>query len=142
MSYVGKWHLDAPLEPYVASSNNTAEMAWNEWCPPERRHGFDSWYAYGTYDQHTRPMYWAEETERDEAFYVDQWGPEHEADCAIAYIRNEGGGYRDEGEPFALVVAMNPPHMPYELVPEKYVAYYDGKTYRDLPHLPLTACAR
>ena len=132
LGYIGKWHLDAPHEPYVESSNNTAEMAWNEWCPPERRHGFDSWYAYGTYDQHTRPMYWAADTPRDEAFYVDQWGPEHEADRAIAYIQNEGGDFRDADQPFALVVAMNPPHMPYDLVPEKYVAYYGGKTYRDL----------
>ncbi len=132
LGYIGKWYLDAPHEPYVESSNNTAEMAWNEWCPPERRHGFDSWYAYGTYDQHTRPMYWAADTPRDEAFYVDQWGPEHEADRAIAYIQNEGGDFRDADQPFALVVAMNPPHMPYGLVPEKYVAYYDGKTYRDL----------
>jgi len=132
LGYIGKWHLDAPHEPYVESSNNTAEMAWNEWCPPARRHGFDSWYAYGTYDQHTRPMYWATDTPRDEAFYVDQWGPEHEADRAIAYIKNEGNAQRDPESPFALVVAMNPPHMPYDLVPEEYVAYYDGKTYRDL----------
>jgi arylsulfatase A-like enzyme len=51
LGYIGKWHLGSPFEPYVKSSNNTEEMAWNEWCPPERRHGFDFWYAYGTYDQ-------------------------------------------------------------------------------------------
>jgi arylsulfatase A-like enzyme len=132
LGYIGKWHLDSPYEPYVESANNTAEMAWNEWCPPERRHGFGFWYAYGTYDRHTRPMYWANDTPRDGAFYIDQWGPEHEADMAIDYIRNEGGKYREPGRPFALVVAMNPPHMPYELVPGEYVDRYAGKTYRDL----------
>lgn len=51
-AYIGKWHLDKPYTPYVDCSNNKGEMAWNEWCPPERRHGFDYWVAYGTYDRH------------------------------------------------------------------------------------------
>ncbi len=132
LGYIGKWHLDSPHEPYVESSNNTPEMAWNEWCPPERRHRFDFWYAYGTYDQHLKPMYWAGETRREEAFYVDEWGPKHEADLAIDYIRNRDGALRDPNKPFALMVSMNPPHMPYDLVPEKYVDRYEGKTFRDL----------
>ena len=132
LGYIGKWHLDAPREPYVESYNNTEEMAWNEWCPPERRHGFDFWYAYGTYDRHNRPMYWRSDAARDEAHFADQWGPEHEADLAIAYLRNEDGSYRRPDEPFALVVSMNPPHMPYELVPDEYVARYADKTAQDL----------
>jgi arylsulfatase A-like enzyme len=132
LGYIGKWHLDSPHEPYVESSNNTQEFAWNEWTPPERRHGFDFWYAYGTYDQHMRPMYWANDTPREGAFYVDQWGPEHEAEMAIRYLRNEDGEYRQPGRPFALVVAMNPPHMPYDQLPERYLEAYAGKTYRDL----------
>jgi arylsulfatase A-like enzyme len=107
-------------------------MTWNEWCSPERRHGFDFWYAYGTYDQHLKPMYWANDTPRDKAFFVDEWGPKHEADKAIAYIRNEGGSYRDPSQPFALMVSMNPPHMPYDLVPAKYLEVYEGKTTKDL----------
>ena len=79
-TWLGKWHLDAPYQPYVESDNNTADFAWNEWTSPERRHGFDFWHAYGTYDAHMRPMYWATDTPRDGAFYVDQWGPEYEAD--------------------------------------------------------------
>jgi arylsulfatase A-like enzyme len=132
LGYIGKWHLDSPHEPYVESSNNTPEFAWNEWTPPERRHSFDFWYAYGTYDQHMRPMYWENDTPREAAFYVDKWGPEHEADMAIKYLRNEGSEYRDSEQPFALVVAMNPPHMPYDQLPERYLAAYEGKTYRDL----------
>jgi len=136
LGYIGKWHLDAPYKPYVKCENNRPSFAWNEWCPPNRRHGFDFWYSYGTYDYHLTPMYWATDSTRDEPIRVKQWGPEHEADLAIKYIRNEGGKYRDEKKPFALVMSMNPPHTPYQLVPKKYVDMYEGKTYKDLINRP------
>ena len=132
LGYIGKWHLDSPHKPYVDTSNNTDREAWNEWTPPERRHGFDFWYAYGTYDQHMHPEYWTTNATRDQRTKVEQWGPEHEADMAIRYLRNEGGGFRKAGQPFALVVSMNPPHMPYGQLPQRYVERYAGKTARDL----------
>lgn len=131
LGYIGKWHLDAPRKPYVISSNKSENFAWNEWCPPKRRHGFDFWYAYGTYDQHMRPMYWKTTAGRDEAEYIDQWGPEHEADQAIAYLKNQNHGFRDPDKPFALVVAMNPPHTPYHLVPDKYSSLYKDREVED-----------
>ncbi len=121
LGYIGKWHLDSPHEPYVDCANNKGEPKWNEWCPPNRRHGFDFWYSYGTYDYHDRPMYWDTDADRDGFHFVDQWGPEHEADLAIEYLKNTGGKYRDDDKPFAMVVSMNPPHTPYHLVPDKYV---------------------
>lgn len=127
LGYIGKWHLDSPRRPYVKCANNTDTEAWNEWTPPERRHGFDFWYAYGTYDDHLRPMYWDGRADRDGAHWVDEWGPEHEADLAIRYLKNEGGGYRRPDRPFALVVAMNPPHMPYDRVPQRYLDMYRDK---------------
>lgn len=128
LGYIGKWHLDNPHKPYVRCYNNTEKFAWNEWCPPERRHGFDFWYAYGTYDRHLNPMYWTTTAKRDEPIWVNEWGPKHEADLAIRYIKNEGGQFRQPDRPFALVVAMNPPHMPYDQVPRKY-----QELYRDIP---------
>jgi arylsulfatase A-like enzyme len=139
LGYIGKWHLDAPHPPYVDTANNHGELKWNEWCPPSRRHRFDFWYAYGTYDYHTRPMYWSTDAARDGFHYVEQWGPEHEADLALAYLRNEGGSYRAPDQPFALAVSMNPPHMPYELVPERYIDLYQGaeiETWCDRPSIP------
>jgi len=132
LGYIGKWHLDSPRKPWVKSPNNSKKFAWNEWCPPHRRHGFDFWYAYGTYDNHFKPEYWTNDSLRDERVVIHQWSPEHEADMAIKYIRNEGGKYRDPDKSFALVVAMNPPHMPYRLVPEKYLDRYRGKSPEDL----------
>jgi len=136
LGYIGKWHLDSPYKPYVKSYNNNENFAWNEWCSPERRHGFDFWHAYGTFDQHNNPMYWDTDAGRDEAEWYDQWGPEHEADMAINYIKNTGEKMRDPDKPFALVVSMNPPHMPYNQVPKKYVDMYEGKTYKDLYDRP------
>ena len=140
LGYIGKWHLDAPHTPYVDTANNRKEPAWNEYCPPERRHGFDFWYAYGTYDNHFAPEYWVNAAPRGERKRVEEWSPRHETDMAMRYLKNEGGAYRDEDEPFALFVAHNPPHTPYQLVPEEYVARYAGQSPEDLlnrPNVPL-----
>lgn len=132
LGYIGKWHLDSPHEPYIDCSNNRGATKWNEWCPPNRRHSFDFWRAYGTYDQHMNPMYWETTAKRDEFKYVGQWGPEYEADTAIEYLKNENGQYRKANQPFALVVSMNPPHMPYNQFPKKYLDAYEGKTAKQL----------
>lgn len=138
--YIGKWHLDKPQQPYIDCLNNKGKNKWNEWTPPERRHGFDYWYAYNTYDYHLRPMYWTTKAGREDFHYVDQWSPVREADMAINYLENTGGQYRDPSKPFSLVVAMNPPHDDgegyYEEVPPKYLEYYKGKTFEDLAIRP------
>lgn len=130
--YIGKWHLDSPYKPFIPTSNNIGKVAWNEWTAPEKRHGFDYWYSYGTYDTHNRPMYWDTNAKRDEFHYVDQWGPIHEADKAIAFMKNEDGKIRKSDAPFSLVVSMNPPHSEYETVPENYYNLYKDIPLEDL----------
>ncbi len=125
--YIGKWHLDSPHEPFIPTSNNIGKVAWNEWTPPNRRHGFDYWYGYGTYDQHDKPMYWDNDAPRDSFHFVNQWGPIHEADKALAFFNNEKN-VRDTSKPFSLIVSMNPPHSEYKTVPQKY---YD--LYKNIP---------
>jgi len=132
LGYIGKWHLDSPRAPYVDCENNHGKTKWNEWCPPHRRHGFDFWYSYGTYDYHLNPMYWPNGADRNGFRFVDQWGPEHEADMAIRYLENRDGQYRDADKPFAMVVSMNPPHTPYDQHPKQYAEPYEGMTSRDL----------
>lgn len=134
--YIGKWHLDYPRTPFIPSANNRGKVKWNEWCPPERRHGFEYWYAYGTYDRHLNPMYWETDAPRDGFRYVKQWGPEHEADKAITYIENKNGRLRDPEKPFALVVSMNPPHTGYEEVPKRYLDLYKDKPLADFLKSP------
>lgn len=120
--YIGKWHLDAPVTPYVDTHNNKGPVAWNEWCPPNRRHGFDYWLAYGTYDEHLRPMYWKTNDTRENFFFVDEWGPTYEANMAISYIDSVSKG----DKPFVLAVSMNPPHTGYQYVPQKYKDIYQN----------------
>jgi arylsulfatase A-like enzyme len=136
MGYIGKWHLDAPVRPFVDTSNNKGAIAWNEWCPPERRHGFDYWLAYGTYDNHLNPMYWENDALRDSFFYAEQWGPSFEAGKAIGFLKDA----RKKDKPFALVVSMNPPHTGYELVPEPYKELYRNLDVDSIavryPHIP------
>jgi len=136
LGYVGKWHLEAPYEPYIDCANNRGDVAWNEWTPPKRRHGFDYWHAYNTYDFHLRPLYWDTGAGRDEFHYVDKWGPAHEADLAVEFIRDKQGRFRDSEKPFALVVSMNPPHTPYQMHPEKYLEPYAAMTDEQLSARP------
>ncbi len=128
LGYIGKFHLDLAHEPYIKCANNQGPRKWNEWCPPERRHGFDYWHAYGTYDAHMNPMYWTTDAKRDEFFFAHEYGSKHEADVAVEYLRNTGGKYRDSSKPFAMVVSMNPPHTPYNQFPKKY-----KEPYKDIP---------
>jgi arylsulfatase A-like enzyme len=135
--YIGKWHLDSPHEPYINTSNNK-ETAWNEWTPPSRRHGYDYWYAYGTYDEHDKPMYWKTNASRDSFHYVSEWGPKHEADKAIAFFKNEEKE-RPAEKPFSLVVSMNPPHSGYKSVPKRYYDLYKDaslETFLNDPDIP------
>jgi arylsulfatase A-like enzyme len=132
LGYIGKWHLEAPRPPFVVSYNNLPNFAWNEWTPPDRRHGFSFWHAYNTFDRHLLPEYWTTDMSRDDRLKVDKWGPEHEADVAIRYLKSKTGPRREAGKPFALVVSMNPPHMPYRQVPQRYLDRYAGVTTKDL----------
>jgi arylsulfatase A-like enzyme len=136
LGYIGKWHLDAPHTPYVDTSNNRGPVKWNEWTPPDRRHGFDFWNAYGTYDNHNAPQYWETNAPRDRRTVAPKWGPEYETDLAIRYLKNEGGTFRHADRPFALFLAMNPPHTEYRQVPARYLDRYSGKTWRDLVNRP------
>ncbi len=128
LGYIGKWHLEAPHEPYVEPPRPWDGCVWDEWTPPgAHRHGFDFWHSYGCYDEHLKPHYWTTEATRDQRTEVNEWSPRHEADVAIDFIRR-----RDRKRPFGLFVAMNPPHPPYQLVPPEYVERYGDKTAEQL----------
>jgi len=113
-AYVGKWHLDGP-----APTKNGEEVIWDTWCPPENRHGFTYWYAYGTHNNHSNPYYWTTNAAENEITRVNKWSPEHEADIIINYLRNTEN-QREGSRPFALFWSINPPHTPFTEVPEKY----------------------
>ncbi len=133
-AYIGKLHANHPTPNDPDRPGRYVEdivPAWDAYTPPERRHGFDYWYSYGTYDVHKHPHYWDTEGKRHE---INQWSPEHETDKAIAYLRNEGN-VRNQDAPFFMMVSYNPPHSPYrstEDCPEDAYDLYAGKSLGSL----------
>ena len=143
VGYLGKWHLDLPKEedlPYTEGWRGDPENGgtyWDSYTPPgQRRHSIDFWHSYGCCDQHLTPHYWEGDASVDERIDVEGWSVEHETDIAVNYIKNVGGKFRDEEKPFALFVAHNPPHMPFDEVPERYKALYADKSADELLNRP------
>ncbi len=117
--YIGKWHLDAS-ELNFTDSPASGAVNWDAYTPQgERRHHFDFWHSYGAMDVHTDPHYWENSPEK---IKPGKWSPEHETDVALDYLEQ-----RNSNQPFCLFLSWNPPHPPYDLLPEKYDALYRGK---------------
>ena len=136
--YIGKWHLDSPDPadyPYLEPRRGDGKV-WDAYTPPERRHGFNHWFSYGCCDMHFTPHYWTGEGGPETRLDFERWSPEVEADEAIAYLRAEDGR-RNPEQPFFLMVSMNPPHMPFDEVPERYRALYAGRTAEELLTSPI-----
>ncbi|WP_336644438.1 sulfatase family protein [Microbacterium sp. USHLN186] len=133
--YIGKWHLEPPVadDERFGEGRRVDGKVWDAWSPPARRFGFEYWYSYGAADRHLAPHYWTTDAAREERVDVDQWSAEHEVDVAIDFVRDSGE------EPFALMVSLNPPHQPFDQVPDRYRARYadlDERTLLNRPNVP------
>ena len=116
--YIGKWHLDSP-ELNSGSQPLSGAEGWDAYTPPgKKRHGFEYWHAYNAWNDHLHIHYWEEDSEK---IFTNLWSPVHETDKALEFMESR------KKEPFALFLSWNPPHPPFEKIPEKY---YD--LYRDL----------
>lgn len=129
-AYFGKLHAEFPTpnDPnnpghYVEDTN----PVWDAYTPVERRHGFNYWYSYGTFDVHKNPHYWDTEGNRHDP---GEWSPLHEARQVVSYLRNENGE-RDGKKPFFIMVGMNPPHSPYRSLDD--CMEEDFNLYKDKP---------
>lgn len=119
--YIGKWHLDASEQNFTPNPQSGARE-WDAYTPPgERRQGFDYWLSYGACDDHLNPHYWMDDATQ---IKPGKWSAEFETDKAIEFMEER----KDGDSPFALFLSYNPPHLPYELVPERYY-----EKYKDLP---------
>ena len=132
--YIGKLHADCPTKNDPANPGNyvsSRRPEWDAYTPAEKRHGFDYWYSYGTFDEHKNPHYWDTDGVRHDP---KEYSVKHETDRAIEYLRNKDG-QRAKDAPFFLAVAYNPPHSPYEstddCMEEDYNIYKD-MTYKQL----------
>lgn len=127
--YIGKWHLDASELNFDPNPKSGAKE-WDAYTPPgERRQGFDYWLSYGACDDHLDPHYW-----KDDAVQIKpgKWSAEYETDKAIEYMEEKKSGE----EPFALFVSYNPPHLPYELVPDRYYDKFKDMEVHYRPNVP------
>lgn len=127
-AYFGKLHADFPTLNDPENPGHYVEEqrpVWDAYTPEERRHGFNYWYSYGTFDEHKNPHYWDTEGKRHT---VKEWSPQHETDMVISYLRNKEH-VRDGKKPFLIMVGMNPPHSPYrslnDCMEEDYNLYKD-----------------
>ena len=132
--YIGKLHAEVPMRNDPDNPGNfvsSRRPEWDAYTPPERRHGFDYWYSYGTFDEHKNPHYWDTQGKKHEP---GEFSVSHEVDKAIEYLRNEKE-QRSSGKPFFLCVAFNPPHSPYsgpeDCLGQDY-ALYAGKHLKEL----------
>ena len=125
--YVGKLHLTSP--PPIEGKDS---VVWDAYTPKEFRHGFNFWYAYGTFDQHNTPHYWINDAKEDELTQINEWSAKHEADVIIDYLKNPSEDTRSKDKPFALFWSVNPPHPPYQYVPEEYLKAYKDKSLDEL----------
>lgn len=124
-AYIGKWHLDGSELNFYKDPSSGA-VNWDAYTPPgERRHHFDYWVSYGAMDNHLNPHYWKDSPEK---IMPGKWSPEYETDLAMDYLE-----HRDKEKPFCLFLSWNPPHPPYDQVPDRFFKMYEGK---DLPYRP------
>lgn len=134
VGYLGKWHLDTPRD--VPKANHWKNAVWETYVPKERRHGINFWYAYNCNNKHMDPYYWINDATKDQAYYPKEYSASHEAGIAADYIENADGKYRQPGKPFALFVAINPPHGPYDKVPDKYKNVFADQSPTELLNRP------
>jgi N-acetylglucosamine-6-sulfatase len=136
--YIGKFHLNLPKEehiPYTEGWRGEPGKGtfWDAYTPPgPGRHGIDFWYSYGCCDQHLTPHYWTGDASVDQRIDVREWSVKHETNVAIDYLRNVDETFRDPEKPFALFIAHNPPHMPFDQVPPEYLQPYENMATTDL----------
>lgn len=118
-AYIGKWHLDASDVNFYEKPESGSEH-WDAYTPPgPRRHGFDFWHSYGAMDDHLAPHYWQDTAEKIE---ISKWSPLHEREVLLDYLQNK----RDKDKSFCAVLSWNPPHPPYDQVPQDLKAMYEG----------------
>jgi len=140
VGYVGKWHLERGLpgmgyaSPWVAKERRHKIDFWRSWCdlhsedrPGHRPPWESSHFYFGYWDNDSGP--------EDRVFPGPIWSPIYETNVAIDYINNRNGE-RDAAKPFALFVSWNPPHNPYDSVPQNYLDAYRDATSRDLLNRP------
>ncbi|MCC7355247.1 MAG: sulfatase, partial [Anaerolineae bacterium] len=112
--FIGKWHLG--YGPY----------------PEEKRYGFDYMAAYNI----ARGGYWKNQYHENERGPIPFgcWSPAGEVSLVIRFM--EEHQRQNDGAPFAVVLAWEPPHWPYNQFPEEFNTY-DPASVDVPPNVPV-----
>ena len=89
-AYFGKLHAEFPTPNDPERPGQYVEdrvPAWDAYTPKERRHGFNYWYSYGTFDEHKNPHYWDTEGRRHDP---REWSPLHESGKVVSLSEEQG----------------------------------------------------
>lgn len=125
--YVGKWHLQRS-ETNDSPAPASGARNWDAYTPPGKgRHGFDFWHSYGAWDQHLEPHYWEDSPEM---IQVREWSPAHETDVLLDWL----SGAVAKRDPFCAFLSWNPPHPPYDKLPEELQERYIRPSFE--PNVP------
>ena len=136
-AYFGKLHADFPTPNDPQRPGKYVEdrvPAWDAYTPKDRRHGFNYWYAYGTFDEHKNPHYWDTDGKRHDP---REWSPLHESGKVVSYLKKKGikklnilvGTHPDSDHVGGLDDVINNVQVDTVYLPE---AKKQTKTYRDV----------
>lgn len=102
--YIGKWHLDGvPRDKFIKKEN---------------RLGFEKWAGWECDHRYFQTEY---HTDTPEKIKINGYAPEFQTKLAIDFIEE------NKENPFVLFVSYEPPHEPYNQVPEKFKIYNPEK---------------
>jgi arylsulfatase A-like enzyme len=106
--WIGKWHL--------------AGLPRDKWVPPAARPGIEHYAGVDCSHDHLDGHYYT-----DARTLIDFAGyePRVHTDLAIEFLERQRGQEAEAARPFFLTVSYNPPHDPYDSVPESLRSYAD-----------------
>lgn len=130
--WIGKWHLDGRHRPGLDFSTEAGKDP-RRIIPPERRGGFDDWFAY---ENNNKPFDCWVHTDRDGSSASSRL-PGYETDSLTDLLIDWIDQVASAGEeqPFFASLSVQPPHSPYE-APEADMRRHPPETIRFRPNVP------
>ena len=133
--WIGKWHLDG-RRPRGAPE---ADPALVQYVPPERRGGFQDWYAY---ENHNQPFHAGVCTDVDgepRAIALPGYETDALTDLWIEWLYRHRA--QRGAQPFFSVLSVQPPHPPY-VAPAENLRDHPAAHLQLRPNVPVLARVR
>jgi len=132
--WIGKWHLDGDRpELDVSLPENKKQIRQ---IPPERRGGFESWWAY---ENNNQPFNCTVHTDNDEgemeSFRLEGYESDALTDIMINWLEKQVSQDEDANKPFFACLSLQPPHDPY-VAPAECMKNYNPAQLKLRPNVP------